>query len=170
MSWRYPRHEQVDDAVLGDGLCELRCRCGWASPPVPVYLWDLDPDDPEAVQIDRDRIVAWDAHYAPLVNPNPDQVLDLRRDAYGGWRHYLDGEAVHAGEGVQLLLPDGTWWSGRYESRWPPGSRDSAGPVAMFHAPLGGPWADNHTEAVVEAKFPLPARAVLRWPARQGRS
>lgn len=161
MSWRCPRHELVDDQVLGDGCARLRCRCGWASPTVPAYGWDVDSKVADAV--DATRLAAWNEHYAPLITPSPFQVLDLRRDGWGEWRHYLAGEAVHAGDGLDLLLPDGRWWSGRYESTWPPGWADT-GPTAMFHASLGGPWIDNDTDHTVQVAFPLPATAVLRWP------
>lgn len=161
MTWRYPRHELVDDQVLGDGLCELRCRCGWASRPVPRFAADLDDDGYDALCEVRDA--AWAEHYAPLVTPSPFQVLDLRRDGWGGWRHHLAGEPVHAGDGVDLLLLDGRWWPGHYESAWPPGWTDT-GPTAMFHASLGGPWIHNDTDHTVQVAFPLPATAVLRWP------
>lgn len=159
-----PRHEQVDDERLDDGCARLRCRCGWASPPVPRFTCDLD-DDGYAALCEL-RSAAWQQHYAPLVTPSPFQVLDLRRDRWGGWRHRLAGTDVHAGSPLELLLPNRRWWSGRYESAWPPGWPDT-GPTAMFYAALGGPWADNRTDTTVHVCFSLPADAVLRWPARE---
>lgn len=31
-------------------------------------------------------------------------------------RAYLDGEPIHCGQGLELLLADGSWLRGRYES------------------------------------------------------
>lgn len=35
----------------------------------------------------------------------------------GGFRHFLDGEAVHAGDGMEMLS-DGHWLRGRYEMNY----------------------------------------------------
>lgn len=133
---RRPRHEQIDDEYLDHGCVKLRCRCGWVSPPVARPNLRMAEDE-------WDRVTAvcqaaWDEHYAPLVTPSPSQLFDLRRDRWGGWHHHLAGEAVHAGAPLELLLPGGIWWSGRYESAWPPGWTD-AGPTAMFYAPSAAP-------------------------------
>lgn len=165
MRYRTPRHERCDDLPADDGRVLLVCRCGWVSPPVPAASWHLDDDAFDAAM--QVHIAAWAVHYLPLITPSPFQVLDLRRDRWGGWRHYLAGEPVHAGAPLELLLPNSSWWAGRYESCWPPGSRDG-GPTAMFYGPVGGPWVTNDTDTRIVIHFPLPADAVLRWPVREG--
>lgn len=163
MTWRAPRHELVDDQALDDGCVRRMCRCGWSSAPVPAYVWDYDDDSYDAAEAVRNA--AWQTHYARLVTPSPFQTLTLGRDR-GGRRHYLAGEPVHAGAALDLLLPDGTWWPGRYESAWASELAEPT-PTAMFHGGLGGPWIDNRTDTTVQVDFPLPADAVLRWPTRE---
>jgi hypothetical protein len=41
-------------------------------------------------------------------------VLEVRREQ-GGLRNYVDGEEVHAGDVLEMLIADGTWITGRYE-------------------------------------------------------
>ena len=65
---------------------------------------------------------------------------------------------MHAGEALELLLPDGEWVTIRYEwsfdhERLPTG-----------HLALGGPAAAEELHDVPAITFDLPPRAVLRWP------
>ncbi len=87
--------------------------------------------------------------------------LELREDA-GGLRHFLDGKPVHAGDILDLLLPDGAWLPGRYEWDFEPGSEP------WFYFPLGGEWEGrqklNPDVEPVQARIRLPENAVLRWP------
>jgi hypothetical protein len=42
-------------------------------------------------------------------------ALALRDEGIDGFRHYLNGEPVRAGELLELRLDDGAWVRGRYE-------------------------------------------------------
>jgi len=68
----------------------------------------------------------------------------------GGFRHELSGRPVHAGNGLELRCPDGSWLPGVYEWTFEPGDT----PVLK----VDGMWGP----VVVE----LSDDAVLRWPAR----
>ena len=69
-------------------------------------------------------------------------------DDRGGQRHFLEDRAVHAGDGVELQLPDG-WLPGRYE--W---SFDDQPPELVVAV------AGTKENAIVR----LPPSATLRWP------
>ncbi len=87
--------------------------------------------------------------------------LELRDDA-GGLRHFLDGKPVHAGDALDLLLPDGVWLPGRYEWDFKSGSEP------WFYFALGGEWerlrARQPDVEPLQARIRLPENAVLRWP------
>lgn len=175
-------HEPTDYCTRRpDGATVLECECGWQSETLP------DPDRDEEA-FDRAREAAWQDHIAPLVTPDPSHVL-IRSSDGGGLRYFLDGLPVHAGSGVELLLPDGRWWAGRVEfATDQEGLRqrieeldlpeDEDGLVVLprdldeeflhpvFHGLLGGPWCDNDPmDYAPEGRMELPARAVLRGPA-----
>ena len=86
----------------------------------------------------------------------------------GGLRHYLDGEPVHAADGLQLLMADGTWLSGRYENHRGP---DYLEPLLYFplryktERPLDRE-RPNGPRDFIEACITLPSDAQLRWPPR----
>lgn len=179
-------HELTDyQTRAADGTIVLRCECGWQSAPLP------DPDRDEEWS-DRARDVAWQEHFGPLVTPDPSHVL-IRGQDHGGLRYFLGGRPVHAGSGVELLMPDGSWWPGRVEfTTDPEGLRrritqlgleeDERGLVAVpddvreeftrpvFHGLLGGPWCDNNAmDYAPEVRVELVASAVLRWPESRER-
>jgi hypothetical protein len=62
--------------------------------------------------------------------------LELIRERNGGPRHHLDGEPIHCGTGLELLLPGGVWKSVRYEvAGWVQGM-----PVPVLYMSVGGSW------------------------------
>jgi hypothetical protein len=86
--------------------------------------------------------------------------LELREEP-GGLRHYLAGEAIHAGEILELLLPDGAWLEGRYEWDF----RQDVRP--LFFTALGGDWErDPARYEPLQAPMRIPELATLRWPKR----
>jgi len=77
------------------------------------------------------------------------ELLELRTEA-GGLRYYLQGNPIHAGELLELLLDDGSWALGRYEwnyrkEEWP-----------WF-------YVDTETGGTVDLN---PEKSLLRWPER----
>ena len=68
----------------------------------------------------------------------------------GGERHFLDGRAVHAGDGLELQLADDRWVGGRYEWDF------KRGTPALFYMGLAGGG---------QVSFHIPSSAILRWPA-----
>jgi len=154
---RRDRHDDYDGPRVIDGREHVVCRCGWTSPPLPH---DPAYDSPGAQEAYR---AAWRDHVDPLTLPPAAQRLERRRDA-GGWRDYLDARPVHCGTPIELALPDGTWWAGRYEMGW---YAAEGGPVAEFYGCLGGPaWANGVSDDIAQVHFPIPAGAAVRWPAR----
>ena len=100
----------------------------------------------------------WRAeHFDPLLGYEPHTQLIEASDA-GGRRHFLDGRPVHAGMTLELLLPGGHWLAGRYEWSY------VAGELPTLHVELGGPAEAERQGEVPAVSFPLPPRAVLRWP------
>lgn len=97
--------------------------------------------------------------FDPLLGYEPHTQLIEASDA-GGRRHFLDGRPVHAGTTLELLMPDGHWLSGRYEWNF------VAGEAPTLDLALGGPAEAQRQGEVPVVSFPLPARAVLRWPQR----
>ena len=79
-------------------------------------------------------------------------TLDIRVET-GGFRHYLDGEPVHAGTGLELRGLDGSWVAGRYE--W----SGLAGALPRFYVNVAG-----H-----EATITLTLDLELRWPVLEDR-
>lgn len=150
------------NATRGTEGWESRCTCGWRS---GRFHPNDDPQrdfEPEGV---GDRVWAeWrDTHIAPLVDPEANRVLVLSTDA-GGWRHFLDGQPVHAGSQLELRLADDLWVPVRYEWSWvrarPPRAYLSLGGRGER---IGPEWAPD------PISFALPARAELRWPTDDGR-
>jgi hypothetical protein len=91
--------------------------------------------------------------------------LELGDDA-GGPRFFLDGQAIHAGSCLDLLLADGLWLRGRYEYEL---DGDDLRPMFYVAVPCktGAPdWAGDVEAGVAspEAHFQIPADALLRWP------
>lgn len=100
--------------------------------------------------------------------------LRLEREDSGP-RHYLEGRPVHAGTTLELALawgsvqsaatdPDPVWLRGRYEWSFRPDD------PPRFHILLGDgsterPRDDDESWIAGAASFPLPAKAVLRWPS-----
>lgn len=82
--------------------------------------------------------------------------LDLReRD--GSSAYYLDGQRLENGEGLELLLADGTWLRGCFEWRgipvvWPALRIDLAGRVS------------RNSERQNSTAMPIPPTAKLRRP------
>ena len=76
----------------------------------------------------------------------------------GGVRFHLNGEPVHAGDVLDLLMADDTWMRGRFEA-------NGRSAEASFHwtVPAAGQPADGEP---AEASMWLPGWATLRWPAR----
>lgn len=85
--------------------------------------------------------------------------LELREDA-GGLRHFLAGEGIHAGEILEILLPDGVWLEGRYEWNYDRENRP------LLYLNLGGPWEGDPEKAPPEVVIRIPPEAILRWPRR----
>lgn len=77
--------------------------------------------------------------------------LSLGRAA-GAERYFLLDRAIRGGDIVQLCASGG-WITGRYE--WDPGS--SRPPTFYFSVELDG-------GGVEQLSFPIPERALLRWP------
>lgn len=100
---------------------------------------------------------------APITSPF--QRLTSRRNPEGGWRHHLAGEPLHVGSPLELLLPDGTWWQGRYEPAFPK-DWQQVGPNPWFYGPLGRSARDR-SAVPLQVRFALPFDAVLRHPYRQ---
>jgi hypothetical protein len=82
----------------------------------------------------------------------------------GSRRHFLDGVAVHCGDGLELGLADGSWMSVRYELGWYKNGERK--PLLYFAVKVAGP-PNAHWEP--EACIEIPAHATLRWPRRGDR-
>lgn len=72
--------------------------------------------------------------------------LELRHEGASGYRHYLDGRAVHAGTLLEVLTDSG-WVPGRYEWCFQP----ERSPFLVTD--------DGTDEAVV-----VGSNAIIRWP------
>jgi hypothetical protein len=193
-TWRELRYPDDKDRTLPSvEMFQVGCDCGWRSPRfraplgtswAPFFLELPYPYD------DSLRSVAaelWGQHYrmpdalaaraeqrvprapAPTTSRDKDDRrggrLELAEDA-GGPRHFLLGEAVHAGTGLELLLADGRWIPGRYEFTR---HDDDLRPLFYADLPLATAapdWAGADADAAVhpEACIELPAAARLRWP------
>jgi hypothetical protein len=152
----------------GDAVAErAACSCGWRGTVVHSLAPSPDLDSPawpsheaELERVDELIYAEWRVeHYAPLLGYDPSQTLILGRDD-GGQRHFLDGQPVHAGTLLELLLPDGRWQPIGYEWGW---SVDEP-PTATMR--LGAPAGAEQLGDQPSVTFDLPAEAVLRWPPR----
>jgi len=85
--------------------------------------------------------------------------LELRQEA-GGPRHYLTDEPIHAGDLLEILLPDGVWLGGRYEWDFRNGGRP------LFYFALGGEWEHTQGHEPLQVATRIPETATLRWPRR----
>lgn len=190
MGWGTAEHEGFADERRPDGswsggttrsgdpdavAYQAVCSCGWRSErehPVPPRPSDVPRDerglshgpawDAWIAALEAANDACWDdwraEHFDPLLGYEPHTQLIEASDA-GGRRHFLDGRAVHAGTTLELLLPDGNWLRGRYEWSY------TAGDPPTLHVALGGPAEAERQHELPVVSFPLPARAVLRWPA-----
>ena len=77
--------------------------------------------------------------------------LELVRER-SGLRHFLAGQPIHAGYGLELQLEGGSWIAGRYEWSFREGTR----PV-LYVAIAGGGLVS----------FEIPENALLRWPSER---
>lgn len=81
----------------------------------------------------------------------------------GGARWFLEGEPVHAGDGLDLRLPGDDrgerWTPVRFETRWRPasGGRGPDEPQAVLYLYVGHPW--EHRFQVVDAEAVPATRA-----------
>lgn len=176
MGWGEPPHEGFTARLLRDGrltsewsqrtgqessgFVVVCCTCGWhggryrdSGRDAAGRRWwpDLDGDAEEQAAHDE----WWHRHLAPLVEPSPDRLLVLGRDA-GGMRHFLAGRPVHAGTALELRLLDDAWVRVRYEWNW-----DAAMAPRAYIALGGRGEALGYTAG--PASFPLPEAAELRW-------
>lgn len=76
--------------------------------------------------------------------------LTLRQEP-GGWRHCLDGKAVHCGDGLYVCIAD-QWLPTRYEARWVNGQPE-ARIVLQF------PCAGGHCQREIQP----PSMALFCW-------
>ncbi|HET9442277.1 MAG TPA: hypothetical protein VFO65_03070 [Acidimicrobiales bacterium] len=156
MGWGWEPHEGYAARRLADGSLTATwtadtadfeayvavCACGWQG-----GTYSPTEEGSEAAGDEWHH-----AHWRPLVTPAAERRLILGCDG-GGRRHFLDGEAVHCGTPLELLVAGGAWVGVRYES---------AAGEAVAYLGLGGPGeAFGATDCV---HFRLPADAVLRWP------
>jgi hypothetical protein len=127
------------------------CQCGWRGRQHPPT--------------DVGENACWEdwriQHHRPMVTPAASATLQEGYDA-GGPRHFLDGRAVHAGSGLELLFTGDRWLRVRYEWSFIPGRPPTA------HFVLGGPWEAIHADGDgPSVSIALPPNAVLRWPQRR---
>jgi hypothetical protein len=115
-------------------------------------------------ELGRIEDLCWDEwgveHYEPLLGYEPHTQLILANSA-GGRRHFLDGQPVHAGDRLEVQLPDGSWLPVRYEWSWDPKR------PATAHFGLSVPAQAREIEPGPVVSFEIPPRAILRWPPRQ---
>jgi len=92
------------------------------------------------------------------------QRLVLRQDD-GGWRHFLDGEPIHCGRGIEVRLRDGTWLRGAYEASWRDGKPNA---VLVFSVYCAGLKVDRElgADGSVTAEMRLYDSMLFRWPER----
>lgn len=150
------------------------CSCGWRSErehPIPPRPENLPTDErglpygdaydawiTAREAADNHCFEDWHAeHYQPLLGYEPHTQLILAKSG-GGLRHYLDGQPVHAGATLELLLGDGRWVRVRYEWSWHPDRPPTA------HLELGLPPGGAGIAEAPVVSFALPSRAILRWP------
>lgn len=73
--------------------------------------------------------------------------------------HFLDGDPVHQGDPLEILLSGDRWLAGHYEwnnnvARWP-----------GLRVPLGGPWEKQASEGFIPAAvLALNPDATVRRP------
>ena len=77
-------------------------------------------------------------------------------ESEGGPRFYLDGQSMHAGDGIHLLTVSG-WLPGRYEYHWSQG--EDLRP--FFHFTIAGVYQ--------EVSIRIPPHARLAWPSEFAR-
>ena len=82
------------------------------------------------------------------MQPAHGSELELIHEGSSGYRHYLDGKAVHVGSMLELLIDDG-WISGRYE--W-------------LFSPDAQPYLVNRLDTGNDQAVILDSYAQLRWP------
>ncbi|MBA3807306.1 MAG: hypothetical protein H0X28_02755 [Solirubrobacterales bacterium] len=184
MGWGYEPHEGYADEKWPDGhwtggsgrsatdpdplAYRASCSCGWRSEhehPVPPRPESRDEATRETWFLQREGVYDrcqqdWNAeHFEGMLGYEPHQQLILGKSP-GGPRHFLDGRPVNAGSALELLLEhENRWLPIRYEWSW----QNDQPPTA--HIALGvPPGAEGLTHLTVS--FPLPPRAILRWPTR----
>jgi hypothetical protein len=152
------------------------CSCGWRSEcehPVPERPANIERDergishgpvyDKWIEDVEHAETLCyqdWNGdHFEPLLGYEPHTQLILARSD-GGQRHYLGGEPVNAGTGLELLTSDGHWLPVRYEWDWNP----EHPPRAYFD--LGLPKPARKLTDPPQVSIPLDPRAILRWPER----
>jgi hypothetical protein len=182
MGWGNEPHEGFDDARRADGTWtggtsrgpadapvakQAVCSCGWRSErvheigprselPGPAREAWFELAELAGEQCHEDWLAE---HYEPLLGYEPHTML-IEGESPGGRRHFLDGRPVHAGTGLDLLLPDGRWQRVRY--KWGFASEQTP----RVYMQLGGPAAAERLDAAPQVSFDLRPRAVLRWPER----
>jgi len=170
--WSGATHRGGDpDAVAYQAIC----ICGWRSErehpvaPRPANgprdergrshgpAWEAWNDE-----LEKTQDACWEdwnaEHFEALLGYEPHQQLILAEDD-GGRRHFLDGHPIHAGTCLELLGAAGHWLTIRYEWSW-----DEQPPTAQLT--LGAPPGAERHQIAPAVSFPLPPRAVLRWPQR----
>ena len=181
MGWGDPPHEGYPDERRADGSFSgpthrsgdpdavayvAACTCGWRCDrehPVPPRPQDEAQRSAWVAALEAADDACWrdwhDEHYTPLLGYDPSTALIEGRDE-GGLRHFLNGRAVLAGAGLELLLADGHWVPVRYEWDFESGKPPRA------YLLLGGPEQALRHDATPVVEFALAPRAVLRWPER----
>ena len=176
---KYPDGRWNDGTTRGGDpdpvATQAACSCGWRSdrehplPPRPENMPRNDngiPYGPEwegwTTELGRLEDLCWEEwrveHFDPMLGYEPHTQLILGRSD-GGQRHFLDGRPVHAGAGLELFMPDGSWLPIRYE--W---SFSEQHPPRAYAA-IGMPKAAEKIQDPSLIGFDLPPDAILRWPA-----
>jgi hypothetical protein len=135
------------------------------------HMWmDHEPDDVACPHDPAHTAALQRRRGAVLLGWGP---LQLGQDG-GGWRHFLDGEPIHCGSGLELQAV--TYQSGRLRGVHRQAGHGRARPVRdRVAAPRGAarrlPWRAVLYVDVGGHTFTAPAEAWMRfrWPAREGR-
>ncbi len=93
------------------------------------------------------------------LNGRPWGRIEHQPEADGG-RDLINGIALHCGDRIKLLLPDGTWLSGSYEIQQGDANLQGRQPLFCFHG-WGGPLccAIDETSILKSAKIPMSAKS-----------